>query len=208
MRLGAPVREIISLAFPKHLNAWEECVMRSALAGVAVFLCGLILGFVGHADASEPGDKKPSLYESPLGFTFEIPPGWATREWESGVYLVETEWKELGFPSFLVQTCPKAMPDSCLEYPEYPDQLVGTKEVTIAGLPAKEYTFHRRNKPKEWTREWTEVHTIVTTQGKVFDVVAMVPPTRPNPDQIWRLYDRIRQTFRLVNPKRFGPSSS
>ncbi|MGE5674108.1 MAG: hypothetical protein ACM3XM_09485 [Mycobacterium leprae] len=138
-----------------------------------------------------------SVYRSHLGFQFTVPPGWVARSTEPNrVILVQEEWAELGQEVFVVQTCPDGVPASCLLYPYWPATLTATRQVGLAGRPATEYRYFRRNKPEHWTRQWTEVHTVLLYRGTAYDVAALIRPFLPQ--EYWRLYDSIRDSFRLA----------
>lgn len=138
----------------------------------------------------------PAEFRSPQGFAFDVPKGWKAWLTESRVYIAVENWSG-GYTDFVIQTCPRTEVESCLGDPQMPARLVKIEDTVLVGRPVREYTFWRRNKEKEWTLEWAEVHTLLITNGKTFDVVARIPPYAPSGR--WVVYDQIRRSFRLTD---------
>lgn len=163
-------------------------------------LCAVLLGCLVLATqtaAAEVDVVGPAPYQSPEGFAFAVPAGWTARLIDEKVYLVASGQPSGGWEDFVIQTCPKPEPDSCLGEPQMPAELIKVANTSMAGRPAQEYTYWRRNKPEAATRAWAEVHTMLTAHGKTFDVVAKIPTYAP-PER-WDLYEQIRRSFRLTD---------
>mgnify|MGYP001321523598 CR=1 FL=1 len=180
----------------KHDGRVEGCGVRSVLPTIALAL-GLLL-------SSSPGVDEKIVFTSPYGFRFEVPPGYglqaAPLTGEESIVLVYPQDPKRGGPYHVtVRTCPSASPWSCLLSPEQPTELVDVRPATLALRPAQEFVFQRRNKPKEWTRQWTEYHTILPSDSKTYSVSVSIPPTDTAAD-LWKQYEFVRRTFRLVPP--------
>ena len=172
--------------------------MSSALPAIALAL-RLVLSRPqgGHDDAA--------VYKSPYGFQFEIPAGYGLTASplsgeESTVLVYPRDPGRVGPYGVTVRICASPDPKSCLLSPQQPTELVAVRPATLAQRPAQEFVYDRRNKPREWTRQWKEFHTILTADATTYSVSVSIPPTDPGTD-LWRQYEQIRQTFRLVPPE-------
>ena len=159
--------------------AWVPSASLASAAGVAAIVHGT--------------GRKPASYKSPLGCEIEVPAGLEAIPADSKVLLAP---RGGGYEVFVVRTCPGPVPQSCLSYPEWPAHLVEIAHLVMDGRPATQYVFERRNKPEQWTRQWTEVHTTVTDQGKTYDVAALIAPYYPAEE--WDRYRWLRQSFHIT----------
>lgn len=167
------------------------CLMVMAGAGAVSALASSGLAIA----AAQTGESRH--YKSPLSYEVEIPPDYVAQAMPQGkVLFYKVGLPQQGPANFYVQTCPGAVPESCIEHPEMPTRLVAMTQVKVSGRPATQYTFERQT--AAGTRNWREVHTVLVVSGTAYDVVGQVAPFEQA--QVWDLYRHLWQSFRLVHP--------
>lgn len=82
-----------------------------------------------------------TVFTSPQGYSFAVPPGWNVSPFDSRVLVHRPGAAQND--GFLIGPCAGAIPQACLSNPEMPARLTGTDETRLAGLPAATYVLER-----------------------------------------------------------------
>lgn len=175
--------------------------MREALVVLICFVLSACSGLskdqIEELTRTEQQELAPGMYQSPLGFAFEVPSDWQASSTDGEVLIRRTEAAQND--GFRVLECIGATPSSCLSNQEMPANLIGTSSTRLGGMPATQFLYERSTAAA--TRQWLEYLTVTTKDGKLYAVGAMVPSPSPETrEQYVRLYHQIVRSFRFVKP--------